>query len=265
VTLILATVLMVLSWFINPVQVGGDGIFWVSGLLIFAVTIVWVIDSLRIRKIAQKIAKSTGRQIVKILARIFLVIILVPMALLALFILWTVVTNPIFGDLDHDKFMTLDTQMQKVYREIVSASNGADEWKYKTSCSDVNQNWLGPPDYLCGVTIITKKTISSVTELNDHQAKYLPVVDASDELTALSNSVKSAGDFGKDFNVSLAYKDYVEKKTGIGCNFEIALHQTDSGAKRDDLGSPIDGGEENFSISLTCEESARNYWYGLTR
>ncbi len=265
-TLVASIIFMTLFWVINPDWLGSYGLYWVSGLFLLVIAILWIIDARRLRKLTQTLkTKSTNRKIVKILARIFLVIILVPMAFLAMIILWTIVTNPIFDRLDHDKFTTLDTQMQSVYQKLLNASDGADEWKYNTNCDDVSQNWLGPPDYLCTVRISTQKTISSVKELNDLQAKYSPMIDATNELAVSSNGIRSAGGFGKDFNVSLAYKDYTERKTSIVCSFETALQQTDYRTKDNDLGSPIDGAKGNLNISVTCEESARSHWYGLAQ
>lgn len=210
--------------------------------------------------------KSPTRKTIKI----FIIILLTPVILILLGILLYFGTKPIFDKFDQDKFTTLDTQMQSLYQKVKTASNGEDEWKYAAVCSEDTQNWMASGIYDCITSISTRKTITSVQELNDLQTKYYPIVENSDIWSKHdAASTKSAGDFGKKFSVSLAYNDYVERKTEIKCGYQIQLAQTNKNTNNEtdnnNLGSAIIGNQGEFFISLRCDGTARNHWYKLVK
>lgn len=263
----------VLIFFVSSLFEGGV-LFWTSGVLILAVIVLWVIDSRYLHKLAKQrkaIVKkfNTNRQVVKIIARTALVIILAPVTFFTLLTLWTTVTKPIFDKFDHDKFSTLDTQMRGVYQNLRTASNGVDEWKYRTGCYDTSQNWLSPPDLMCEAAISAQKIITSVDELNKLQAKYYPIIKTDNGLKQVSTGLKSAFGFGDKFSVSLAYAEFVEEKTNIECTYEINLHQIEKNinyqTNNDDPGSAISGEHGELHISFRCDESARGSWYRLVQ
>lgn len=259
--------------FAPSLSTGGE-IYWLCGILIMVIIVLWVIDSRYLHKLAKQrktIVKklNANRQVVKIIARIALAAVLAPLVLFTIMISWTAITNPIFDKFDHDKFVTLDTQMQKVYQNLKTASRGADNWKYRTGCYNTSQNWLSPPDYMCDVAISVQKTITSVDELNQIQAKYYPVIKTDINLRQAPAGLKPVFGFGDNFSVSLAYAEFVEKKTNIECTYEINLHQIEKNinyqTNNDDPGSAISGGQGGLRISLRCNESARDPWYQLVQ
>jgi hypothetical protein len=192
---------------------------------------LWVVDSRYLHKLAKQrkvIVKKidANRQVVKIIARVVLAAILAIVTLFTLIILWTVVTTPIFDKIDQDKFSTLDTQMQKVYQNLKTASNGVDDWRYRTVCSPNASGWMPDGTYNCIVSISTKKIVTSVDEINNLQAKYYPIVDKSQNLKQKTGlDPEMPNDFGKKFVVSSAEKNYTDVKSGIGCNYSILLYQ----------------------------------------
>lgn len=198
---------------------------------------------------------------IKKVFKVLIVILVTPIVIVLLLIGLYFGTKPIFDKIDHDKFITLDTQMQKVYQELQTASNGTDVWKYKTVCSANHTGWMPTGTYNCVASISTQKNITTVGEINDLQSKYYPVVNSTVTLVPESNDLQFAGNFGKTFSVGLAYKDYTEKITGIGCTYEINIHQLDYRNSSEDLGSKIVGDTAKFFISLRCEETARSSWY----
>jgi len=209
--------------------------------------------------------KSVPRQIVKAL----LIILLTPVALILLFILYLLISTPIYNKIDKDKFTTLDSQSRSLYDQIKTASNGADDWRYMAVCTDNSKNIvLAASDYYCMTSISTKKTISSVSELNALHAKYYPIVEKSDIWAKheLANA-QSLGDFGDKFNVSFAYNDYKELKTDIGCTYRIQLGQIDktlrNGIDNNNFGSTITTKQGDFFISIRCDAKASGKWYGL--
>lgn len=252
----------------------GVTLYWACGVLILAMIVLWVIDSRYLHKLARQrkaIVKkfNTNRQVVKVIARAALVIILAPVMLFTLLALWTTVTSPIFDKFDHDKFITLDTQMQRVYKNLKTASNGADEWKYRTVCSPNRSGWMETGTYNCIVSISTEKIITSVDELNGLQAKYYPIISVDSRLKLTSAGLKPVFGFGNNFSVSLAYSEFVEKKTNIECTYEINLHQIEKNinhqTNNDDPGSAISGEHGDFYISFRCDETARSPWYQLVQ
>lgn len=249
---------------------GGVALYWTSGLMTLATIVLWVIDSRHLYKLTKQrktIVKNlnSNRQVVKIIARVLLVIVLVPALFLTLLVLWTFVPQPIFYKLDHDKFFSLDTQIQGVYHSLKTVANENDEWKYRTGCYDTNQNWLSSPDYICEAVISVQKTVISVDELNSLQAKYYQFFNTNNRLKPMSAGLKSAFGFGDNFSVSLAYADFLEEKTNIECTYEINLHQIEKNINyqtvNDAPGSAIIGGQGELRISLRCNESAKDSWY----
>lgn len=194
------------------------------------------------------------------------IILLTPIILVILLVALYFGTKPIFDKFDHDKFTTLDTQMQKVYQELKTVSKGADEWKYKALCDPDYDAWRQTGSYNCLVSISTRKNITSVGQLNDLQTKYYPVINGTDLLSTKSQlDSQLPNDFGKKFVVSGAEKDYIEKKSGIGCRYSILLHQSADyrtrPARSDSYSSELIGGVGDATISLRCEETARKSWF----
>lgn len=202
------------------------------------------------------------------IVKIILIVLLTPIVLIIIAIALYFGTKPIFDKFDQDKFSTLDTQMQNVYQELKTASNGTDEWKYKTVCSPDYTGWMPTGVYNCLVSISTQKTITSTQELNESQAKYYPVVNESSELKQSDElDPELLNDFGKKFVVSSAEKNYIENKSGIKCNYSILLYQNEKqrSFESDSYGSNIISGTGRLIISIRCEETARNHWYGLVQ
>lgn len=271
-TIAVTAVYTVLILFVSSLSTGG-ALYWTSGILILAMIILWVINSRYLHKLAKQrktIVKkfNTNRQVVKVIARVVLVIVLAPITFFTLLTLWTVATNPIFDKFDHDKFTTLDTQMQEVYQNLKTASNGADKWKYRTVCSPNRSGWMETGTYNCIVSISTKNIVTSVDEINNLQLKYYPIVDKSQSLkqkTALDPEMPE--DFGKNFVVSSAEKNFTEVKSGLTCNYSILLYQNGESRDKnsDSYGSNLISGKGNGIISIRCDETARSPWYKLVQ
>lgn len=203
------------------------------------------------------------KKIIKIL--LFTPLILI--GLIILYVVWIYATAPIFDKLDHDKFIKLDTQMQKVFQDIKTASNGTDDWKYLAVCSANHTGDWPTGDYNCVTSISTQKTVTSVQEINDLQTKYYPVIDGSDMLVQKTElDPESPNDFGKNFVVSSAEKNYVEKKSKIECNYLIKLYQSveNSDLTSDAYGFSINNGTGKALVSLRCSETANEPWYPLS-
>ncbi len=259
--------------FITSSLLPSGALYWSTGILVLVMVALWVVDSRYLHKLAKQrktIVKklNTFRQVVKILARVFLAVVLTPLSLFAITTLWTVVTNPIFDKLDQDKFTTLDTQMQGVYQNLKTASNGADEWKYRTVCSPNMSGDFSTGTYICIVSISTEKIVTSVDEINNLQAKYYPVVDKSQSLKQITElDPEMPYDFGKNFVVSSAEKNYIEAKSGLTCNYSILLYQNGESREinSDSYGSNLISGKGNGIISIRCDETARSPWYQLVQ
>lgn len=262
----------VLALFASSLSTEG-AIYWLCGILIMVIIVLWVIDSRYLHKLAKQrktVVKklNANRQVVKNIARIALAAVLAPLVLFTIMILWTAITNPIFDKFDHDKFVTLDTQMQKVYQNLKTASGGADNWKYRTVCSPNRSGWTETGTYNCIVSISTEKIVTSVDEVNRLQAKYYPIVDESQNLKQKTElDPEMPGDFGKNFLVSSAEKNYIEVKSGVTCNYSILLYQNEESRDKnsDSYGSNLTSGKGSGVISIRCDETARSPWYQLVQ
>ncbi len=197
--------------------------------------------------------------------KIILIILLTPVALVILFIIYTIVSNPIYDKLDNDRFNMLDTSMQSVYQRIKSVSDGAERWKYITTCETRLQGDWPTGNYDCVTSISTTKMVQSVAELNILQSRYFHVIDKNSNLKQIDQlNVESPNDFGKKFVVSSAEKKYKETNSGIECKYSIMLFQsvTDGSSRSDMLGTQIISGKARVIVSLRCDEIAREPWYG---
>jgi hypothetical protein len=207
---------------------------------------------------------NTEKTLTQKILNIVGIILLTPIVLVILLVGFYFTTKPIFDNFDQDKFITLDKQMLSVYQSLNTASNGIDNWEYQTVCSPNMSGWMQTGTYNCIVSISTRKLITSVDELNNLQAKYYPVVDSSKNLKQKTELyLESPNDFGKNFVVSSAEKNYTEIKSGINCNYSILLYQSakDRSFESDSYGSKIIDGKGDAIISIRCAETARSPWY----
>ncbi len=246
---------------------------WLCVIVLIATITSWIIDSRYLHRLVKKrvvtVKKiNSTREVVKILARIILVAVIAPLATLILGILWLVVTNPIFDNLNHDKFTTLDTQMHGVYNNLKTASNGVDNWNYKTVCSPNASGWMPDGTYNCIVSISTQKTVTSVEEINSLQAKYYPIVDKNQTLkqkTELDPEMPS--DFGKNFVVSSTEKHYAETSSKIECRYLFEVNQSSKNRDKnyDSYGTILIDSIGDVVISIRCDDTARQPWYELVQ
>jgi len=193
-----------------------------------------------------------------------LILLVSPFVILGVLILGFIISKPIFDQVDHDKFITLDTQMQKLYQELKTASNGVDDLKYKTVCSKNRTGWMFTGTYNCVVSISIEKDVTSLEAFNSISSRYYPIINNSNLISAKTDLKQELpNDYGKRFVVSGAERSYIEKKTGIECDYSHLLYQ---GAERlpfisGQYGSELIGGVGNAMFSLRCDETARKSWY----
>lgn len=188
---------------------------------------------------------------------------------LIIFGIYSLVVNPILDKIDHDKFNMLDSQMQSLYTQIKTASNGAEDWKYSAVCETNHSGDWPTGTYYCTTLISMQQNITSAQELNTIHTKYYSTFSTSDIFDkTLSSNLKSVGSFGKEFMVSAAYQDYVEIKSGVGCTYTAQTNQTDEYVDYQKnnytMGSLITGGQAKLNISLNCSSNARDYWYTIS-
>jgi hypothetical protein len=204
------------------------------------------------------IKKISGKKILKIV----LIILFSPIVIILLITLFFQIANPIFDKFDKDKFVKLDTQMQSLYQRIKTVSNGVDDWKYMAVCSPNHTGDWPTGDYNCVTSISTVKTATSVDVINNLQAKYYPIIDSSDTLKAKTElDPEFPNDFGKNFVVSSASKDYYESKSKVVCRYLIKLNQSVKYNFNYSYGLDINDGIGMITISLRCEDTARGSWY----
>lgn len=195
-------------------------------------------------------------------------IILILTGIIVLTIVGFFALIPLFDKLDQNRFIALDTQMQGIFRKLQTVSKNVDTWKYKTVCSANMSGWMPTGNYNCTALISLEKSVKSVQEINNLQAKYYPVIDNNDTLKQKTNlDFQLPNDFGQKFVVSSAEKHYTEAKSGIECNYLIKLDQAKADENTDNstYGSNIDGPIGSLRLSLRCSETARDHWYDVDK
>lgn len=206
---------------------------------------------------------TTNEVSVKRFFKIILKSVLILLGLFILFIIGIFATAPLFDKMDHDKFITLDNQMQGIYQKLKAASGG-DDWKYEKICSaELAGDWPTGM-YFCGVTMSLDKKATSVDDVNALQAKYYPIINSSDALKKKTElDPEYPRDFGKNFVISSAEKRYEESKTGVGCDYLIKVYSNIESNEFDSesYGSKIIPNMGRIRVSLDCTGKARSYWY----
>ncbi len=198
------------------------------------------------------------------LKNIMLIIILIIVVSVAYFF----VSGAIRDNIENNKFITLDKQMQSVYDKIKMAEHGTnDNWAYKTVCSPNYRGDWPTGTYNCITSMAIEKQIHSLEELNYFHDKYFPIIDNSDVWNKQKNTAFSAtNDFGKRFVVGVASKDYFDNKTEVQCRYSVLLGQKYGneeyqGGDNTTMGSNLKDGVGDFFISLRCEDTANQPLY----
>lgn len=206
----------------------------------------------------------TIKRFFKIIAKGFLILL----GALILYIVGGIALSPVFDKFDHNKFITLDTQMQGVYQKLRASSDGVDDWRYEKVCTEeLNGDWPTGV-FFCGVNIILDKKATSVADVNNLQEKYYPIINGSGILRKTTElDPEAPSDFGKNFVVSSTGQRSVEIKTGVECDYLLYLYQSveDINLVSDSYGSKINNGAGNVRLSLECSGKARNSWYPTSR
>jgi hypothetical protein len=107
-------------------------------------------------------------------------------------------------------------------------------------------------------------TSTSIDELISLQSQYFPVIDKTEYLLPTSELLpQPPRDFGVNFVVSSAEKNYQESESGTNCIYLIKLSQStnDNHLTSDAYGSQINNGVGIINISLKCTGLASGDWY----
>jgi hypothetical protein len=206
--------------------------------------------------------KSPAKRFFGIILKIFLILF----GALILFIVGVFATAPLFDKIDHDKFITLDSQMQGLYQKLKAASGGVDDWKYETICTAELAGDFPTGQYFCSATVSLDKIATSVDAVNALQDKYYPLINDYDALTSQTNlDLELPNDFGKKFVVSSAEERYRMKSTDIKCDYLLKLGQSieDINLTTDSYGSAISNSVGDLDFSLGCTGKARGHWYAV--
>jgi hypothetical protein len=197
---------------------------------------------------------------------LIILIVMSPIIILILIFAWGYITHPIFDKFDQDRFIRLDKQMQNLFQEFKTASNGTDTWNYSSLCNADRTGWMATGSYSCTTSISTVTAVKTVLEVNQLRLKYQPLIDDSKILLKTTVSgTESSNNFGSDFVVSSIENHYTEAMSKIECDYLIKLYQADRnlGFSSDSYGTVIANGQGNLVISLRCSDTARDNWYPL--
>lgn len=168
-------------------------------------------------------------------------------------------------NIDKNKFTTLETQVQNIYKSVKLSAASDEAWINKSAC-DANTTGGDWPDgtYNCESYIVMKKDISSLKEVNELQDRYYPIFNNSPELkTETELSLYLPNDFGKKFVVSSAEKKFKEVKSNIACTYilKIAQKYENKEFTSDTYSTEIIDNRAVAYLTFRCEETARGSWY----
>ncbi len=205
--------------------------------------------------------ENTPKKKMTIVKKILLVIVAIPV-LFILFIIGTMVTAPIFDNIDKARFETLDKQSKLIYEAVKAKSGDVEKWKYEASCDDILAGPWPTGEFLCGTSLSTQIDVTSAAQVSALHEKYYPVIDSSNSLKPTTElDRQSIGQFGVSFVVSSAEKYYVITND-IRCTYLIKLDQFSGVFDKERYGTPIENNKGTVDISLNCADKARDDWYG---
>jgi hypothetical protein len=174
------------------------------------------------------------------------------------------ISRPILDQIDHNRFIQLDKQVEIIYDKITAIADESDNWKYTKECSGEFTGWLWARKdgrFICKAIISMDKSVTTADEVAALQAKYFPIVDKSENLKESTGLSILPSNFGVDFVIGAAEKHYIETSTNIECWYLAELNQSNETADNVVFGSEIKDGVGNYTISLKCSDESRSYWY----
>jgi len=191
-------------------------------------------------------------------------IIIIVVAVIVSLIVGGLILSKLATDTSRNKFIALDSQIYKLFQNIKLYSNGTEGWGYDKSCiAELAGDWPTGQFY-CSAIISLATTSTSIDELISLQSQYFPVIDKTEYLLPTSELLpQPPRDFGVNFVVSSAEKNYQESKSGTNCIYLIKLSQStnDNYLTSDAYGSQINNGVGIINISLKCTGLASGDWY----
>lgn len=174
------------------------------------------------------------------------------------------VSGPIMDTVDKNRFLMLDSQMQKLYKDVKANADEADAWIYEKGCEPEYSGPWPTGGYFCTAKISLTKTVTTAKELADLQNKYYPIINNSEILKASSElNLQLPNDFGINFVVSSAERRYSENNTKISCIYLNKLYQAINGNdfSANEYGTMITNDAGKININLKCTDKSRSDWY----
>ena len=166
--------------------------------------------------------------------------------------------------LEKQKFVILEQESQKIFDAIKSIAKADEDWKYNAACGN---NYSGAwPDgtYQCITLSHLEKQVTSPAEVKTLHDRYFAFFEHYNSIKPKSEiEFIRENTFGKEFVVSFARKQYIEKKTEAKCRYEAYLGQSDP--MLNSLSSEYDAKISGISGTLTmifrCEETSARPLY----
>lgn len=201
----------------------------------------------------------------KLILRILLGILALPL-LLVLYIVGTILLDPVTDHFERARFTKLDNESQVLFRELQSISVGEENWEYEAKCSEILGGFKFVAEYNCHTQMETEVLAVSVDQVNKLHEKYLATIDGFTFFEAVSELDKQLpGYFGVKFVVSSAEKVYTFKNdSDIVCRYIIELTQPipPSGVRYNvNYGAGIEGGVGRLFITINCTDKTDGNWY----
>lgn len=199
--------------------------------------------------------------------KIILIILAIIFAPIMIIILWALIYYciymPIAKYFDHQKMSMLDSQMQKLYSQIVAVKSDDDNWRYQAVCDNQRTGWANTGKYDCLTSISLEKTVTTAEELQALHEKYYSMIDTSDIIQEKNHLIVSpANKFGKKFVISNEEKNYEEDQTKVECTYILSLEPLVEDFNIDDYytGSTIDS-KGQATLTFQCYKLSLDQWY----
>ena len=183
--------------------------------------------------------------------------ILILITIFCLLLAYLLVVRPA---INQNHFTSLGNNMQKLHAKMQAVAQNSETIKFTKKCDQQLSGDWPTGKYYCDSSITLEKTVSSIDETTDIQARFFPVIDQASFLKPTSKLITTPlASFGKEFIVSSSEKKY--EVGSIRCTYLNKLSSKSSGYALDRYGDSIEANDGNLSLVLSCSGLADQNWY----
>lgn len=198
-------------------------------------------------------------------------IIAVPTALVLYLLTMTYIVSPIQDGYDKLRFDELNTQMTKMYNEVLATAGDEEEWKYDTDCRYASEDAISIGEgYNCTMKISTIVLRTDIADTDNLHKKYYPIVSSATFITPrealLIDTYRDTGSRTLIKDAYIRYSSTIDET--VDCSYFINADKLSNTLDYYNLLAQDKSLNEDSEISTVyfkCEIHSNQDWYNKIR